>query len=84
MYLTTRIINGFEVPAPEENAHEKGSVYYIPVLTNKLLYERIKWDVNSTVDSRLLERGLIFLKKEDAITNAKAMMGIDPLRGDEE
>lgn len=79
MYPRTCTINGFEVPAPEEVA-PKGKYY----IANTLLYRLFvssEWR-NTSCDQLRLERGLVFLSKEDAVATAKAMLGIDPLRGD--
>jgi hypothetical protein len=79
MYPTskTRIINGFEVPAPHHEELKVGDWYFRPILIYDEFCEEERWSVGS-YDLRLLERGLVFLNKEDAIANAKAMLGIDP------
>lgn len=84
MYQKTQMVNGFEVPAPETEKPEEGSVYYAPMPTNILLYQGALWSTCLTLNLRLLERGLVFLNKEDAIANAKAMLGIDPHEESEE
>lgn len=73
----TRIINGFEVPAPETVAPEAGSNHYVPNVEFDCFYNIHIWRDNK-IDNRLMECGLIFLTPEDAITNAKAMLGINP------
>lgn len=86
MYPKTRIINGFEVPAPEEVEPAKGSAYYIPILHNINYYSANQWigGAMEEIEQRL-HRDLVFLSKEDAIATAKAMLGIDPYseEGDE-
>lgn len=78
MWPKTRIINGFEVPAPEIGELNERVAYYTPVFNNNCFYRAEKWAAGSVFDLRLLKRGLVFLNKEDAITTAKAMLGIDP------
>lgn len=82
MYPKTRIINGFEVPAPEAVEPECGN-YYLVCIDRARFYESHVWD-NDEADRLWLERGLIFLSIEDAIANAKAMLGIDPYAESEE
>jgi hypothetical protein len=74
----TRIINGFEVPAPETEEPKRGDWYYRVCLIDSDFYDSDRWNGDDVHDVRPLKRGLIFLKKEDAIANAKAMLGIDP------
>lgn len=73
----TRIINGFEVPAPETEEPRVDSVYFSTTLLSGELYGDYAW-ANDNFDLTLLKRGLVFLTKEDAIANAKAMLGINP------
>lgn len=85
MFATTRTVNGFEVPAPEKQALYDGDEYYSPVLANVDFCIKLIWDDDDgAFDIRLLDRGLVFLNKEDAIANAKAMLGIDPYEEAEE
>lgn len=77
MYPRSRTINEFEVPVPEKNAPELGTKYYTPEFSDKEFYLDFVWD-GAYYDIRLLERGLVFTCKEDAVANAKAMIGIDP------
>lgn len=77
MWPETRIINGFEVQAPETQEPEYKSDYYVAATANIDFYSEQSWTQHD-VDKRWLERGLVFLNKEDAIANAKAMLGIDP------
>ena len=78
MWPKTRIINGFEVPAPETEGLNERESYYTPVFNNNCFYREEKWAEGSLFDLRSLERGIVFLSAEDAIANAKAMLGIDP------
>lgn len=82
MYPKTRIINGFEVPAPEAQAPEEGNTYHFPILHTIDLYGTDKWYRDEIWHERYLKRGLVFLTEEDAIANAKAMLGIDPYEED--
>lgn len=78
MYPKTRIINGFEVPAPEVEELELGCSYFAPYIHSDKYLARLTWN-GDDCDMRSLKRGLVFLSKEDAIANAKAMLGISPL-----
>lgn len=76
MWPKTRIINGFEVPAPETEVLKNYADFYIVAPADPCLYNTSTW--TGLGSQRIwLARGLIFLKKEDAVTNAKAMLGID-------
>lgn len=66
-------VNGVEVPAPEMVAPEKGRTYYVPDLAEGDCCYDYTW-VNDLFDVRTLERGLVYLTKEDAIARAKAML----------
>lgn len=78
MWPKTRVINGFEVPAPETTAPDDLSVYFTPNVLIKEFYSVMPWSNECEWDKRVLSRGLVFLTKEAAIANAKAMIGIDP------
>ena len=87
MYPKTRIINGFEVPAPETNEPESHADYYLVSTIAECFYRNETWSghrAHRTWHRIWLERGLVFLNKEDAIANAKAMLGIDPYEEGEE
>lgn len=72
------MVNGFEVPAPETEEPAYGCKYFTPdILCDVLLYDVNRWDGHS-YDMRMLEHGLVFLNSDDAVANAKAMLGIDP------
>lgn len=78
MWPKTRIINGFEVPAPEtEEPEPECGDYYLASTVYECFYRSEIWTGNY-YDDLWLERGLVFLNKEDAIANAKAMLGINP------
>lgn len=73
--LATRtiVVNGVDVPAPESAAPEFGSAYYIPDFGIGSYYYDHTW-ANDQFDLRVLERGIVYLNKEDAIARAKAML----------
>lgn len=78
----TRIINGFTVPAPETKAPPHKSEYFLLDIFTGEWVEDMTWD-DTEPDHRWLQRGLVFLDKDAAIANAKAMCGIDPSKGEE-
>ena len=84
MWPKTRAINGFKVPAPETEGLNEREAYYTPVFNNNCFYREEKWAKDSLFDLLLLKRGIVFLNAEDAIANAKAMLGIDPYEEAEE
>ena len=75
----TRVVNGFEVPAPVTNPDNMviGDTYYRADSSHRSWFFRNTWAGDGT-DKMWLERGLVFLRKEPAIVNAKAMVGIGP------
>lgn len=77
MYHETRIINGFEVPAPETKKPALDTKYHTPLLTSNCFCCWASWE-DDCFDNRALQRGLVFLSEEGAIATAKAMLGIDP------
>lgn len=80
MYPDTHIVNEFEVSAPEIEPPKENIQYFIPILhSNKHFYSAHKWHCHE-LDELWLKRGLVFLNKEHAIANAKAMIGIDPYK----
>lgn len=70
----TILVNGVEVPAPESVAPAQGTVYYTPHVTREPGYNEETWDRAAGFDLRVLEHGLVYLNKEDAIARAKAML----------
>lgn len=82
MYPETRVINGFEVPAPESKGLEEGCTYFLALPHTESLFIRHVWS-HCNKDRLWLKRGLVFVNKKDAIATAKAMLGIDPHEGDE-
>jgi hypothetical protein len=71
----TMMCNGFEVPAPETVA--PNCAHYVASPTNHDFMVLDCWE-GLELDTLRLSRGLIYLRKEDAIARAKAMLGIDP------
>lgn len=76
----TRIVNGFEVPSPVKTPPKSFDYYYIPSVQSDVFYCPYVWS-GDIFDKKCLERGLVFLTKEDAAATAKAMLGIDPYEG---
>lgn len=77
MKQKTHIVNGFEVPAPETKAPDRGVEHYLPEVIAADYYASNRW-YGADADNRILSRNILFLTKEDAIANAKAMLGINP------
>lgn len=84
MWPKTRIINGFEVPAPETKAPSGNTVYYVSIPHISKYHGANLWGNEKDQVEYCLKRGLVFLNKEDAIANAKAMLGINPYEEVEE
>lgn len=78
MYPKTRTINGFEVPAPETEGFNNLTDYYLASPTSEKFFLLLELWIDAPLDKLWLKRGLVFLDKEDAIANAKAMLCIDP------
>jgi hypothetical protein len=79
MYPTskTHTINGFEVPAPVTREPKVGDLRFKADIYSEEFYDEDIWSGGS-YGLLALKRGLVFLRKEDAIANTKAMLGIDP------
>lgn len=70
----TVMCNGVEVPAPESVAPAIGETYYVPSFSDEdCMYSSQTWR-NSDFGKEMLERGLVYLRKEDAESRAKAML----------
>lgn len=67
------IVNGIEVPAPEEKKPENRSEYFIPGWQNEINFNIWYWD-NDELDNDRFEKGIVYLNKQDAIARAKAML----------
>ncbi|QDP55704.1 MAG: hypothetical protein Tp138OMZ00d2C19078241_36 [Prokaryotic dsDNA virus sp.] len=73
----TRMMNGFEVPAPLDHEPESRLRYWTIEATSKDGVIDVPWFADAD-DQRVLSQGLMFATKEDAIANFKAICGEDP------
>ena len=82
MKAKTRMVNGFEVPIPVTNPENMkyGDTYYGADNTDLDWYFESVWS-NDVLDKVWIARNLVFMNKEDAIANAKAMAGVNPYGG---
>lgn len=67
------LVNGVEVPAPEKKMLRDEKTYFIPSVGNDDLFSE-KCNYNPDLTKLHIERGLVYLNKEDAIARAKAMI----------
>ena len=72
----TRIINGFEVPAPIDKPLVDGTVFYFADPTHSSFYGKTTW-YSAWFEELMFKRGNVFFTKADAIANAKAMLGLN-------
>jgi len=73
------IINGVECPQPQRKPLKPGEEYFIADPTSDNMYfGGLRW-TDDPEDRKWLERGLIYLNKEDAIKVATALL--IPLKG---
>ena len=73
------IINGVECTQPQRKPLEWGEEYFLADPTTAIMYfGALKWD-DSSSDNMWLERGIVYLNKEDAIKVATAILM--PLKG---
>ena len=72
-----RVVNGFSVPAPETEIPKANTQLYLANATTPGFCCDFRW-VKESYYLSFLSRGLVFLNKDDAVANAKAMCGIDP------
>ena len=72
----THTLNGYEVPAPEMEAPKHGAKYWFLNLWYEDAVISTHWS-GTNGDKNAIRNGL-WLSKEDAIANAKAMRGEDP------
>lgn len=77
--VKTHTVNGFEVPAPitDPENMKSGVTYYGADNTDLDWYFETTW-ANDEMDKEWIVRNLVFMNKEDAIANAKAMAGVNP------
>lgn len=71
------VVNGFSVPAPETKVPSIGTTVFIADPARDSWYSYTSWST-ALYDQLWLSRNLLFLNKDDAIANAKAMCFIDP------
>lgn len=69
----TIFVNGVEVPAPESVAPSHLAEYFTASPTNEHLTSGSSW-YGTQLEFKWLERGLVYLNKEDAIARSKAML----------
>ena len=69
----TLIINGIECKQPQREPLEFGEKYFIVDPPNDKMYSRLIWS-DDIQDRKWLERGLVYLKKKDAIKVATAFL----------
>lgn len=70
---TMRTLGGLEYPAPETEAPETNTRYYLPALYSDWYYTIARWD-NSPGDNKYLEAGLVHLTEEAAEAHARAIL----------
>lgn len=68
------LVNGVEVPAPESEAPKEGCFVYVADPASNLHHFSIKWVSFCEQYIEYLQRGLVYLNKEDAIARSKAML----------
>lgn len=73
-------INGFDVPAPQRGALKYDEAFYVADPTSDRFVIEATWD-GSAYDLMWLKRGLVYLRREDAVAAAKAMLSLDPAQG---
>lgn len=73
----THVFNGFTVPAPMDKEPDDGCVYFLPDLNSSVYFMEYRW-FGTGFDLLCFGRGLCFETRVAAISNAKAMLKIDP------
>lgn len=76
-------VNGFDVPEPCKVALDNDKRYYFPAFQNSDLCDWYDWEGDNN-DYYMLSVGIVHLTPEAAIIHAKAMLGIDPYKTDDE
>ena len=66
-------VNGVEVPAPEREPLEFNTEFFLPDFEMDEMFARDLWCATPG-DFNVLNLGLVYLRKEDAIARAKAML----------
>lgn len=72
----THTLNGYDVPAPETEEPEVGMAYWTLDASEPDGVYEFQWG-SDRIDRNALRHGL-WLSKEDAIANAKALRGENP------
>lgn len=67
-------INGIEVPEPDREPLDAGTLYWIPKLSSTKDVVVFRWAWDGGIDHRNLERGLVHLTEEAAAQHAKALL----------
>ena len=73
------IINGVECTQPQRKPLERGEQYFIANPTSDTMYSGVITWSDDSQDREWLERGIVYLNKEDAIKVATALL--IPLKG---
>lgn len=68
----TVMFNGVELPMWETTALKYNEKYYVPEVRSNDFVNHTRW-FNDELDTKRLNRGLVFLNQEDAIAWGKAM-----------
>ena len=68
--------------APERVAPAGGTWYWYPALLNDKRRDSLVWS-DSPWDRTLLKRGLVFLREEDAVAMAEALLSLLKVEGNE-
>ena len=71
-----RVVNGFSVPAPETKVPSIGTTIFIADPAREEWYSYTSW-CTALYNRLWFARGLVFLNRDDAIANAKAMCFIN-------
>ena len=75
-------VNGFEIPAPEIDEPELNTFCYIPDLISTEKVQLRVWS-RSHSDLSALHRGLLHMRKHDAVMHTNALLGINPYQRDQ-
>ena len=78
-YRRVLVINGIHVPAPETEPPREDTKFYVPSLVGNLFGQNVitsYWDSDSQEHSHLLEKGIVHLTREAALTHAEALLSL--------
>ena len=70
-------VNGFDIPTPETVEPEIDSFVYVPYLISTEKVQLRVWS-RSHSDLSALHRGLLHMRKHDAVMHTNALLGINP------